>query len=117
MKTPAYVLKQGTDYAAGWETGRNKGRERLGSRLANRLPPEHIRLTTRADEWYRGYKAGLLDRKQAALSLVCYRDRSGNFVAEHKTGTRSAIVNALALLGIAGEVMVTRNGITHRCVI
>ncbi|MBK8113478.1 MAG: hypothetical protein IPK44_02530 [Candidatus Accumulibacter sp.] len=74
MKTPAYVLKQGTDYAAGWETGRNKGRERLcGKRLVDRLPPEHIRLTTRADEWYRGYKAGLLDRKQAALSLVCYR--------------------------------------------
>ena len=115
MKTPAYVLKQGTDYAAGWETGRNKGRERLGSRLVDRLPPEHIRLTTRADEWYRGYKAGLLDRKQAALSLVCYRDRSGNFVAEHKTGTRSAIVNALALRGIAGDVMITCNGRTHRC--
>jgi len=116
MKTPANVTNQGTDYAAGWETGRNKGRERLcGKRLVDRLPPEHIRLTTRADEWCRGYKAGLLDRKQAALSLVCYRDRSGNFVAEHKTGTRSAIVNALALLGIAGDVMITRNGITHRC--
>ena len=34
MKTPAYVLKQGTDYAAGWETGRNKGRERKAKRRA-----------------------------------------------------------------------------------
>jgi hypothetical protein len=81
----------------------------------DRLPPEHIRLTTRADEWYRGYKAGLLDRKQAALSMVCYYDKNGEYVAENKTGTRSAIVNALALRGIAGDVMITRNGITHRC--
>ena len=47
--------------------------------------------------------------------MVCYYDKNGEYVAEHKTGTRSAIVNALALLGIAGDVMITRNGITHRC--
>ncbi|WP_326526706.1 hypothetical protein [Dokdonella sp.] len=115
MKTPAYVLKKGTDYAAGWETGRNKGRERLGSRLVDRLPPEHLSVTPRASEWERGYKDGLCDRSSAARSMVCYYDKNGNFVAEHKTGTRSAIVNALALLGIAGDVMITRNGITHRC--
>ena len=115
MKTPAYVLKQGTDYAAGWETGRNKGRERLGSRLVDRLPPEHLGVTARAAEWVRGYKDGLRDRSCASRAMVCYYDRKGSFVIEHKTGTRSAIVNALALLGIAGDVMITRNGRTHRC--
>ena len=78
MKTPAYVLKQGTDYAAGWETGRNKGRERLGSRLIDRLPPEHLSVTPRASEWVRGYNDGLRDRSSAARSMVCYYDRNGD---------------------------------------
>lgn len=116
MKTPANVLKQGTDYAAGWETGRNKGRERLsGKRLVDRLPPEHIRMTARAGEWMRGYADGLRDRSCASRSMVCYYDNNGRFVVEHKTGARSAIVNALALKGIAGDVEITRNGRTHRC--
>ena len=116
MKTPANVLKQGTDYAAGWETGRNKGRERLsGNRLVDRLPPEHISVTARAAEWVRGYNDGLRDRSYASRAMVCYYDRKGEFVIEHKTGTRSAIVNALALNGIAGDVEITRNGKTHRC--
>ena len=115
MKTPAYVLKQGTDYAAGWEIGRNKGRERLGANLSDRLPPEHITATQRAAEWVRGYKDGLRDRSCASRSMVCYYDNNGRFVVEHKTGARSAIVNALALRGIAGDVEITRNGKTHRC--
>ena len=116
MKTPAYGLKQGTDYAAGWETGRNKGKERLsGKRLVDRLPPEHIRITPRAAEWVRGYKDGLRDRSCASRAMVCYYDHKGEFVIEHKTGTRISIVNALALKGIAGDVEITRNGKTHRC--
>lgn len=47
--------------------------------------------------------------------MVCYYDHKGAFVIEHKTGTRSSIVNALALKGIAGDVEITRNGKTHRC--
>jgi len=114
MKLPAHILKQGTDYAAGWDCGINQGRERFGTRILDRLPPEHIRMTSRATEWMRGYKDGLVARSQAALSMVCYYDR-GQYVAEHKTGSRAAIVNALALRGIAGDVMITRNGKTHRC--
>lgn len=114
MKTPSAVLKQGTDYASGWECGRNQGREIVGRKLFDREAPEHILGTSRAAEWARGYKAGLLDRAQAAMSLVCYYDGI-KFVAEHKTGTRAAIVNALARRGIAGDVQITRNGKTHRC--
>ena len=114
MRTPAAVLKQGTDFASGWEVARNLGRERVGRKLFDREAPEHIRGTSRAAEWSRGYKDGLIARAQAALSLVCYNDGS-QYVAEHKTGTRAAIVNALALRGIAGDVVITRNGKTHRC--
>lgn len=114
MKTPSAVLKQGTDYASGWECGRNQGREIVGRKLFDREAPEHILGTSRESEWHRGYRDGLRDRKQAALSLVCYYDGE-NYVAEHKTGTRAAIVNALALRGIAGDVMITRGGKTTRC--
>lgn len=114
MRTPSAVLKQGTDFATGWEVARHQGRERIGRKLFDREAPDHIRLTPRAAEWSRGYRDGLIARSQAALSLVCYYDGE-NYVAEHKTGTRAAIVNALALRGIAGDVMITRGGKTTRC--
>lgn len=111
----AKELKEGTDYAAGWEVGRNQGRERIGRKLFEREAPEHIRSTQRGEEWRRGYRAGVIDRSLAARAMVVYAAPDGTTVVQHKTGTRAGIVNALALSGVAGTVEIHRYGKVVKC--
>lgn len=115
MKASAEILRNGTDYAAGWETGLNMGRERIGRKLFDREAPEHIRIMHRGDEWRRGYADGLIARHYGARAMVLYTNDSGRIVIENKTGTNNEIVNGIALRGIAGDVEITRNGKKHHC--
>lgn len=114
-KATSKELSQGTDYAAGWEVGRNQGRERIGRKLFDREAPEHIRSTARGEEWRRGYRAGLIDRRFSARAMVVYAAPDGTTEVQHLTGTRTGIVNALALRGVAGTVEIYRNGKVHKC--
>lgn len=114
MKAPPDVLSRGTDYTAGWEIGRNEGRERVGSKLYDRQPPEHLVIERRWN-WQDGYKAGLLARTQAARVMVAYTDPAGVFQVVHMTGSNRDIVNRLARSGVAGDVEITRARCVHRC--
>ena len=114
-KATAKEIREGTDYAAGWEVGRNSGRERIGRKLFNREAPEHIRSTARGDEWRRGYRAGLIDRRFDARAMVVYTAPGGTTEVQHRTGTRAGIVKALALSGVAGTVEIHRAGKVVKC--
>lgn len=80
-KADTEVLRRGTDYASGWEIGFNRGRERFCRRLRDRRPPDHIeydpRNWRRRDQWYDGYRRGLVDRKLSRTVYVVCRDSSG----------------------------------------
>lgn len=114
-KATSKELSQGTDYAAGWEVGMNQGRKRIGRKLFDREPPEHIRSTARGEEFMRGYRAGLIDRRFAARAMVVYTAPGGTTEVQHLTGTRAGITNALALRGVAGTVEIHRHGKVVKC--
>lgn len=116
MKTPSNVMRNGTDYAAGWDVGRELGKERSSAgHLVCRRCPEHMQGTCRETEWDRGYRDGLTARKNATRVCVVYTDTRGNLVSEMLPGSNREIVNRLALAGVAGDVMIARAKRVHRC--
>lgn len=97
------------DVLTGWEAGL-KGKERIGRRLFDRVPPDHFQGQRRRD-WYAGHRGALRyrDRIEAA--------RSVSFVGECKDGQvtisrkgwsvkRGEIVTRLERAGCYGDVMV-----------
>jgi len=98
-----------TDVLVGWEAGM-LGKERVGRRLFDRLPPEHF-TGPRRDDWYAGHRAGLAERKSAA------NEKTVTFVGENKDGNlivtrkgwgvrRGEVVTQLERKGAYGLVMV-----------
>lgn len=117
IKADDRILKFGTDYAAGWETGINEGRERVGKKLYNRKPPEHLRDLKnwkRLQEWERGYALGLHSRKLAARSHIIYKTQDGRDVSRVICGSINSLLRRAVKDGAYGDVWIcTPHGIEH----
>ncbi|WP_295408129.1 hypothetical protein [uncultured Thiocystis sp.] len=106
---------ENVDDAAGDAVGLTLGRQRLGNRLVDREPPEHLGRERRG--WWRvGYEAGLQMRARR-ITIVVW---DGGSRTDQGHVNRTRIINRLALQGVTGDVRISYHDATgmlseHRC--
>ena len=111
IKATNHILKRGTDYAAGWEIGRNLGLEKIGKGFVRRSPPDHL-TGARYCKWTDGYEDGLRDRKRARRKSIVKYDGE----EEQMSGTIGQILTRLEKRGVVGNVtIITPAGKIHSC--
>lgn len=111
IKATNHILRRGTDYATGWETGRNLGLIKTAKGFVKRKPPEHLS-GIRYCKWIDGYEDGLRDRKIVRKkSIVKYNGKE-----EEMSGTIGQILTRLEKRGVVGDVtIITPAGVVHFC--
>ena len=107
------VGRWNSDIAAGWATGL-QGKQRIGSRLYERRPPEHFyepQNTRRFLDWVAGHKAALQYRKLDLCRQVYFTgtkaDGSDVVIVRNGWGVRRGqVVTQLEKQGCTGDVRV-----------
>jgi hypothetical protein len=101
---------ENVDQDLGYQAGK-RGKERIGGRLFDRLPPAHFG-ARRAAEWQIGYEAGL--RERANRWAVAYWTDPTTLALTSKMykgrPSRKRIVQHLAARGVVGDVDVYYHG-------
>lgn len=101
-----HVGRFNTDVLTGWEAGL-LGKQRIGGRLYQRFPPEHLQ-GQRLLDWIAGYEGG--------LRYKAWRHRMTHFVGQGPNGeirvvrkgwvARGPVVTQLERAGARGDVLV-----------
>lgn len=112
MKTDIEMIRTkvghvNVDVIAGWEAGM-RGRERIGGKLYERLPADHLTRPRRLD-WYAGQNAAKLYRSSVRrVTWFTGYTSDGETVEIRRSGWvgRKRVISQMARRGVAGDVRV-----------
>jgi hypothetical protein len=104
-----YVDRVNVDVLTGWEAG-IQGKERIGRKLFDRVPPEYYEGQRRHD-WYAGHRAATLHRELRLVRSVSFLGNTpdGESVRIERKGwgvRRGEIVTRMERMGCRGDVSV-----------